>query len=143
MYSHIARVSVVMCKCGLSSTSSAYPVNTTSAPTFTVTPVNTLAYVGTRALIECLGHAHPTPTLEWIIIHDVRFPREGSVLPTGTLQFDAVVPEDAGTYRCRLSNSVGADYVDVTLEVRGERNGWHFVKLHLFTDVVQNRITIS
>ena len=75
--------------------------------------------VGSQALLECLGHAYPTPTLEWIIIHDVRFPKEGQVLPTGTLQFDPVVPEDAGTYRCRISNSIGADFIDIMLEVRG------------------------
>ena len=86
-------------------------------------PVNTVAVVGSQALIECSGHAHPKPNVEWIIIHGTHFPKEGHVLHTGALQFDPVTVNDAGVYRCQLSNSVGREYIDVTVEVRGKCSG--------------------
>ena len=89
-------------------------------PTFTVRPANAVALVGGQALIECFGHAHPEPRLEWIPIHDTHFPREGRVLPTGALHFNPVTTDDAGVYRCLLTNSAGRAYVDVKVEVKGE-----------------------
>ena len=43
------------------SLSLAPPANST-APTFTIAPVDTVAITGSRVIIECLGQAHPTPT---------------------------------------------------------------------------------
>ena len=103
------------------SLSLAPPANST-APTFIIAPIDTVAITGSRVIIECLGHAHPTPDLEWIIIHNVHFPKEGGVLPTGGLQFDPVTSEDAGTYRCHLSNSVGIAYTQISLEIKGQKN---------------------
>ena len=100
------------------SLSLAPPTNST-APTFTIVPVDTIAIAGSRVIIECLGHAHPTPDLEWIIIHSTHFPKEGRVLPSGGLQFDPVTSEDAGTYRCLLRNSAGSVQTMISLEVKG------------------------
>ena len=98
------------------------PVNETS-PSFTIRPVDTVTVVEAKEVVlECAGHAYPQANLEWIIIHGVHFPVEGSVLPTGALQFKDVTAADAGVYRCRISNSVGAVFVDVTMEVQGKRN---------------------
>ena len=108
------------------SLSLAPPANSTT-PTFTIVPVDTVAVAGSRVIIECLGHAHPTPDLEWIIIHNVHFPKEGGVLPTGGLQFDPVTSEDAATYRCRLSNSADSVYTTISLVVKGEKNYKHLV----------------
>lgn len=113
-----------------SSSFSALPVNAT-LPSFSVEPVNTVAVVGGEALLECSGHAHPEPVLEWIIIHRVQFPREAQVLPTGALRFVGVTREDAGVYRCLLRNSLGSVHVDVTLEVRGKWNDSYLVKFQL------------
>ena len=105
--------------CASLSLSLAPPSNFT-APAFTIIPVDTVAITGSRVVIECLGHAHLEPELEWINIHGRRFPKGGGVLPTGALQFDPVTSEDAGTYRCHLSNSVGITYTQITLEVKGQ-----------------------
>lgn len=95
-------------------------------PMFTVRPTDAVAVVGGETLIECSGHAHPKPRLEWVPIHDIHFPREGRVLPTGALHFDPVTTDDAGVYRCLLSNSAGRVHVDIKVEVKGEfaTAGW-------------------
>lgn len=74
--------------------------------------------MGSQVLIECSGQGYPEPNLEWII-RDVHFPKEGTVLPTGTLRFDPVTPDDAGVYRCSLGNSIGSDHVEIMVKVKG------------------------
>ena len=96
------------------------PFTNETLPVFTVRPAHTVAVLGRQALIECSGHAHPEPRLEWIPIHNTHFPREGHVLPTGALHFDPVATDDAGVYRCLLSNSAGRVHIDISVQVRGK-----------------------
>lgn len=104
---------------GLLITAADPPMNETTL-TFVVRPADTVTVVGGQALIECSGHAHPEPRLEWITIHDTHFPREVRVLPTGALHFNPVTADDNGVYRCLLTNSGGREHIDIKVEVKGE-----------------------
>ncbi|XP_049335709.1 hemicentin-1 isoform X1 [Astyanax mexicanus] len=73
----------------------------------------------TQALLSCVAEGVPQPTINW--------EREGvpltdsvgqhTILPSGELIIDTTQPEDAGTYTCVATNSVGQDSWTITLSV--------------------------
>jgi hypothetical protein len=97
--------------------------NTTVPQTFAVEPMNvTTAMVGSKVILECAGRGYPTPTESWTKLERT-FPMLEHVTSTGELVIDSVIPEQAGTYACRIRDKNGTliDERRVELIVRGER----------------------
>lgn len=79
--------------------------------------------VGQKATLSCLAQGNPVPSYRWHkVAGELRtLPDLGSTVRQegGVLVFPKVVPADAGTYICEVSNSVGQDKVEAELIVEG------------------------
>ncbi|XP_066533975.1 hemicentin-1 [Hoplias malabaricus] len=73
----------------------------------------------TQALLSCVVEGVPQPSLSWekegVPLTDTV--GEYTILPTGELIIDKAQPEDAGSYTCVATNSVGQDSQTITLSI--------------------------
>ncbi|XP_062390385.1 protein sidekick-1 [Sardina pilchardus] len=90
---------------------------TSLAPYFTVTPSDITVTDGTSALFVCQTSGAPKPAIVWkkgsqvLASGSVQIPRF-TLLESGGLQIEPIVPGDAGNYTCYAANTEGA--VDAT-----------------------------
>ncbi|KAG5278462.1 hypothetical protein AALO_G00099230 [Alosa alosa] len=90
---------------------------TSLAPYFTITPSDITVTDGTSALFTCQTSGAPKPAIVWkkgsqvLASGSVQIPRF-TLLESGGLQIEPIVPGDAGNYTCYAANTEGA--VDAT-----------------------------
>lgn len=72
--------------------------------------------VGEVIRLQCLAHGTPPLTFVWTKV-DGQLPPRAQV-EGGDLQIDLATAEDAGTYKCVVSNKVGSSEVFVKVAVR-------------------------
>ncbi|XP_069009305.1 hemicentin-1 [Embiotoca jacksoni] len=89
-----------------------------------------------QAQLVCVAEGIPQPTLSWEKDGNPISESTGeyTILPSGELVIDIAQPDDAGTYTCAATNSVGQDSWTVTLSVHT-----HPVFTELLGDVALNK----
>ncbi|XP_029690402.1 basement membrane-specific heparan sulfate proteoglycan core protein isoform X5 [Takifugu rubripes] len=85
-------------------------------PYATLLPDNVAVRVGEVIRLQCLAHGTPPLTYSWTRL-DGRLPPR-AVVNGGDLQINLATAEDAGSYKCVASNSVGSSQVVAKVTVR-------------------------
>lgn len=97
--------------------SSASP-SSPALPYATLLPDNVAVRVGEVIRLQCLAHGTPPLTYSWTRL-DGRLPPR-AVVNGGDLQINLATADDAGSYKCVASNSVGSSQVVAKVTVRCE-----------------------
>ncbi|KAL3245103.1 hypothetical protein MRX96_018242 [Rhipicephalus microplus] len=83
-------------------------------PVWTKEPTDASASTGSNVVIHCNAFGYPIPRVEWSKERDdrdfelVRMGDRFNMAPNGSLQIRSVKAEDAGHYRCDVSNGLGS-----------------------------------
>ncbi|KAH8020628.1 hypothetical protein HPB51_002577 [Rhipicephalus microplus] len=83
-------------------------------PIWTQEPTDASASTGSNVVIHCNAFGYPVPRVEWSKERDdrdfelVRMGDRFNMAPNGSLQIRSVKAEDAGHYRCDVSNGLGS-----------------------------------
>ncbi|XP_055978752.1 basement membrane-specific heparan sulfate proteoglycan core protein [Sorex fumeus] len=88
-----------------------------SPPYATTIPEHTTVRAGESVQLQCLAHGTPPLTFQWSRVG-------GSLPPRATarnelLRLEPVAPEDAGRYRCQVTNRVGSAEAFAQVQVQG------------------------
>ncbi|KAL4658231.1 protein sidekick-1-like [Arapaima gigas] len=100
----------------------AYLDVTSMAPAFVKPPADITVTDGAPATFTCRVSGAPKPAITWkrdsqlLASGSMQIPRF-SLLESGGLQVDPVLPQDTGTYTCYASNSEGAIHASAALTV--------------------------
>ncbi|XP_054723242.1 hemicentin-1-like, partial [Uloborus diversus] len=97
-------------------------------PTWTEAPTDINALSGDSVVLNCKGTGKPSPTISWSKMHGenvdfVSISSQANVFihSNGSLQLEPVEKENEGTYRCNISNGIGAPLLKtIALRVIGE-----------------------
>uniref|UniRef100_H3D4F8 Heparan sulfate proteoglycan 2 n=1 Tax=Tetraodon nigroviridis TaxID=99883 RepID=H3D4F8_TETNG len=87
-------------------------------PYATLLPDNVAVRAGEVIRLQCLAHGTPPLTYTWTRL-DGRLPSR-AVVNGGDLQINLAAADDAGSYKCVASNSVGSSEVIAKVAVRSE-----------------------
>ncbi|KAF8795105.1 Roundabout like protein [Argiope bruennichi] len=94
------------------------------APIIKLGPANQTLPLNTVAMLPCEATGDPPPSIRWFVNSaplQTRNPRF-VVLDSGTLQIDALQPEDSGVYTCTASSESGETSWSAALTVASPRN---------------------